>query len=99
VVVSETTILVFNYATYEKVCEWRFDDVKLTSVEISQDSRHMLLSMSPNKIRLMEIDTGETVQNFEGHQQSQYIIRSNFGGANENFVVSGSDGMFSLNPF
>jgi WD40 repeat protein len=90
--------LVFNYTTYEKVCEWRFDDVKLTSVEISQDSRHMLVSMSPDKIRLMEIDTGEIVQNFEGHQQSQFIIRSNFGGANENFVVSGSDGMIAPAP-
>jgi hypothetical protein len=59
----------------------------------------MLVSMSPNKIHLMEIDTGETVQNFEGHQQSQFIIRSNFGGANENFVVSGSDGMITLPTF
>jgi WD40 repeat protein len=93
VVISETSIIVFNYRSYERLCEWRFDDVKLTSVEISQDSRHMLVSMNPDKIRLMEIDTGEVIQSFEGHQQKQFIIRSSFGGANENFVVSGSDGM------
>jgi hypothetical protein len=54
----------------------------------------MLISMNPDKIRLMEIDTGEVVQSFEGHQQKQFIIRSAFGGANENFIVSGSEGRF-----
>ncbi|KAL6706320.1 hypothetical protein ACN47E_005610 [Coniothyrium glycines] len=91
VVVSESSILVWDFTSYEKICEWQLDDVKLTSVTISQDSRHMLVSMNQDKIKLMEIDTGEVVQRFEGHQQKQFIIRSTFGGAGENFVVSGSE--------
>jgi WD40 repeat protein len=92
VVVSESFITVFDFTSYEKICEWQLDDMKLTSVAISQDSRHMLVSMNQDKIKLMEIDTGDVIQRFEGHQQKHYIIRSAFGGADENFVVSGSEG-------
>lgn len=92
VVVSESSIVVFDFTSYEKIIDWQLDDVKLTSVTISQDSRHMLISMNPDKIKLMEIDTGEVIQRFEAHQQREFIIRSVFGGADENFVVSGSEG-------
>lgn len=92
VAILESRILVYDFATYEKLCEWHLDDLKLTSVTISQDSRHMLISMNKDQIKLMEIDTGELVQRFEGQVQQQYIIRSCFGGADENFVVSGSEG-------
>ena len=93
VVITESSIVVFDFASYEKIAEFQLDDVKLTSVMISQDSRHMLVSMSPDQIKLMEIDTGDVIQRFEAHAQKQFIIRSAFGGANENFVVSGSEGM------
>jgi WD repeat-containing protein 26 len=92
VVILESRILVYDFTSYEKLCEWHLDDLKLTSVTISQDSRHMLISMNKDMIKLMEIDTGELVQRFEGQVQQQYIIRSSFGGADENFVVSGSEG-------
>ena len=97
VIVSDSTIVVFDFTSYEKIYEWQVDDVKLTSVTISQDSRHMLVSMNQDHIQLMEIDSGKVIHRFEGHQQKQFIIRSAFGGADENFVVSGSEGM--LSPF
>lgn len=96
VVVSESSIIAFDFTSYERICEWRSEDVKLTSVTISQDSRHMLISMSPDEIKLMEIDTGDTIRTFKGHQQKQFIIRSAFGGAGENFIVSGSEGKLPL---
>jgi WD40 repeat protein len=93
VLVTETSVVVFDFTSYEKICEWRSDESKLTSVNISQDSRHMLISMNPDKIKLMDIDTGDVIRSFEGHSQKHFIIRSAFGGAGENFVISGSEGM------
>ncbi|KAI4961430.1 hypothetical protein J4E86_000458 [Alternaria arbusti] len=91
VVITESAIVVFDYATYERIAEFQLDGTKLTSVTISQDSRHMLVSISPDQIKLMEIDTGDVIQRFEAHAQKQFMIRSAFGGADENFVVSGSE--------
>lgn len=92
VALLDSCILVFDFFTRELVGEFAFDKVKMTSVKISADSKHMLVSMNENKIRLMVIDTGEVVQTFDGHKQVNYMIRSAFGGANESFVVSGSEG-------
>jgi WD40 repeat protein len=92
VIVSETLITVFDFESYEKICEWRSEEAKLTSVTISKDSQHMLISMNPDKIKLMEIDNGEVIRDYEGHSQKHFIIRSTFGGADENFIVSGSEG-------
>lgn len=91
VVLLEQRIFVYDFVTREKLCEWALEDVKLTSINISRNSHHMLISMNDNKIRLMDIDTGEVLQSFSGQKQTEFIIRSAFGGANENFVVSGSE--------
>jgi WD40 repeat protein len=96
VLILDDRIIVYDFTSYAKICEWHLDGVKLTSVNISQDSRHMLISMNDDKIKLMEIDSGEVIQRFEGQVQKQFIIRSAFGGADENFVVSGSEGMSQL---
>ena len=93
VVLMEKRVLVYDFVTRDKIAEWSVDDAKMTSVSISQDSRHMLISMNPSKISLMVIDTGELIHTYEGHKQSKFVVRSSFGGANESFVVSGSEGM------
>ncbi|CAI6298625.1 unnamed protein product [Periconia digitata] len=93
VLLVDQRIFVYNFMTYEKIGEWRFedDDQNLTSVTISQDSHHMLVSLSPDKVKLMEIDSGKVVQRFHGHMHKEFVIRSSFGGADESFVVSGSE--------
>jgi WD repeat-containing protein 26 len=92
VVLLETRILVYDFRTKEKIGDHAFDDVKMTSVTISRDSHYMLVGMNPNKLKLMMVDTGEIIQSFSGQKQTRFMIRSAFGGANENFVVSGSEG-------
>lgn len=92
VVLLEQRIFVYDFVSREKICEYALEDVKLTSITITKNSRHMLVSMNDNKIRIMDIDTGEVLQSYSGQKQTQYIIRSTFGGADENFVLSGSEG-------
>lgn len=88
----ETRILVFDIMTRQKIGDYPVDDGRLTSVEISRDSMRMLVGLNENKIKIFSIDNGEALQEFEGHKQKDYMIRSAFGGAQETFVVSGSEG-------
>ncbi|KAF2140338.1 glycoside hydrolase family 1 protein [Aplosporella prunicola CBS 121167] len=91
VVLLDHHIMVYDFITRERICEFEMQDVKLTSLSISQDSQRMLVSMNESKICLMDIDSGELLQRYEGQKQTQFIIRSTFGGAREAFVVSGSE--------
>ncbi|KAM3556118.1 hypothetical protein ARSEF4850_005682 [Beauveria asiatica] len=62
-----------------------------TSVSISEDSKHMLLNKRDGEAQLIEIETKAYKQKFLGHTGGEFLIRSAFGGANEGFVVSGSE--------
>ena len=92
VALLDSCILVYDYITRDLIGEYPFEKTKMTSVRISEDNRHMLVSMNENKLRLMVMDTGEVLTTFDGHKQANYMIRSIFGGADESFVVSGSEG-------
>jgi WD40 repeat protein len=96
VVLTVSSVVVYDFVTRDKIAEYAFEDVKMTSVNISADSKLMLVSMNENKIHLMHIDSGEILQSFSGQKQSEYMIRSAFGGANQSFVVSGSEGKHLL---
>lgn len=96
VVLLDHRILVYDLPSLERIYEWPADGDKLTSVNISsQHPNLMLVSMSDDRIKLIEIDTGYCIQTYMAHSQRQFIIRSCFGGANEAFVVSGSEGTCS----
>ncbi|PQE22834.1 wd domain-containing protein [Rutstroemia sp. NJR-2017a BBW] len=88
---TSTFIHVYNFVTRE--LEYELDlKTRLCSVSISQNSRHLLVNTVDGEIRMLDIDTGEKVRSFvSGDKGGEYIIRSAFGGANESFVVSGSE--------
>ena len=91
VAVDDTkTIHVYNAATrgVEYDMELR---VRPTSVNISQDSRHLLVNKKDGELQLIDLVTRSSVQKFLGHTGGDYLIRSSFGGANESFVLSGSE--------
>ena len=67
----------------------------MTCISISRESRYMLVNMAENEVQLIDIETADVVQRFLGQRQSEFIIRSAFGGADENLIISGSEGMYS----
>lgn len=84
-------IHVYNFVTRE--LEYEMDlKVELSSVSISEDSRFMLVSKVDGEARLFNIESRETVKIFAGQKGGKFMIRSAFGGANESFVISGSEG-------
>ncbi|KOS19190.1 WD repeat-containing protein 26 [Escovopsis weberi] len=62
-----------------------------TSVSVSQDSQHLLVNSQAGEAHLIELSSRDSVQKFTGHTGGSFLIRSAFGGANENFVLSGSE--------
>jgi WD40 repeat protein len=64
---------------------------ELTCVNISKDSKHILVNLAENELQLIDLDSAEVVQRFIGQKQGTYIIRSTFGGTDENLVLSGSE--------
>jgi WD40 repeat protein len=62
-----------------------------TSLSISGDSRHLLVNRQDGEAQIIDLETREVVQKLLGHTGGEYVIRSTFGGANESFVISGSE--------
>ncbi|RDL36385.1 WD40 repeat-like protein [Venustampulla echinocandica] len=90
---NETHIHVYDFVTRE--LEYEIDmKVKMGSVSISQNSRWLLVEQKDGKARIVDLDTREPIRYFQsGDKGSEFIIRASFGGANESFVVSGSEGI------
>lgn len=84
-------IIVYNFITREEEYSILLK-VKMTCISISQDSQYMLLNMADNEVQLIDIETAEIVRRFFGQKQGEFVIRSAFGGGDENLIISGSEG-------
>jgi WD40 repeat protein len=85
-------IHIYNFVTRE--LEYEMDlKVKLCSVSISKDSLFLLVSKNDGEARIFNLETRESVKKFVGPKGGPDVFRSNFGGANESFITSGSHGM------
>ena len=82
---------VYNFRTRELEYEWDLKSTP-TSVSISHDSRFLLVNKADGEGLLIDIETRDMVQKYRGQSGGEYMIRSGFGGANESFVISGSEG-------
>lgn len=87
----ERQIFVYNFVTREEQYSILLK-CDMTSLSISRDSRYMLINTTDNEVNLIDIETADIVRKFVGQKQGKFIIRSAFGGADENLVVSGSEG-------
>ncbi|KAI1800465.1 WD40 repeat-like protein [Daldinia bambusicola] len=85
-----THIHVYNFVTHQ--LEYEMDlQVRLTSISISKNSRHLLVNHNNGVAQLIDLILREPVQNYAGFTGGNYMIRSAFGGADESFVISGSE--------
>ena len=91
----EKQIFVYNFITREEEYSLRLK-TRLTCVNISRDSKYMLVNMADGELQLIDINSAEVVRRFLGQKQGEFMIRSSFGGADENLIISGSEGPFSL---
>ncbi|KAI1006438.1 hypothetical protein K3495_g1778 [Podosphaera aphanis] len=91
---NETNIYVYNFMTRE--LEYQLDfKYRMGSVCISQNSRYFLVNKLNGEAKMIDLDTRATVAEFKcGEEGGTYVIRSSFGGANESFVLVGSEGGF-----
>lgn len=95
----DNRIMIYDLRSRKKLDEWQMED-KLTSINYSADGTLLLVNMNDSEMeqgKLWSLDstTGEEVMRYEGAHQVEFVIRSAFGGAGENFVISGSEGKAS----
>lgn len=88
---TEKRVYVYNFITRQAEYELEMDS-KLASVAISADSRSLLIKKHDGEIRLLDIETQAVKKDFASMiQPSTMVIRAAFGGANDSFVVTGSE--------
>ena len=87
----EKQIFVYNFITREEEYSLRLK-TNLTCINISRDSKYMLVNMEDGELQLFDINSAEVVRRFMGQKQGEFVIRSTFGGADENLIISGSEG-------
>ena len=82
---------VYNYHTREQVYSHELMD-RGTSLCISQDSTCLLVNTTVGTAILYDIATKGMIHEYDKHKGGNFLIRTYLGGANEGFVVSGSEG-------
>ncbi|KAL9954122.1 hypothetical protein ACROYT_G041620 [Oculina patagonica] len=67
------------------------EDHPIMSFSVSDDGRHALLNVASQGLHLWDIRDRVLIRKFQGLRQAKYTIYSCFGGANEDFLASGSE--------
>lgn len=92
---DDKAVYVYDFITREQ--KYRASIEKgVLHLSFSKDSRAVLLNTMTDQlfqeVAMMDVETGTIIRTFEGVRHHDNVLRSAFGGANENFVICGNDG-------
>ncbi|KAG8904251.1 hypothetical protein FRB99_002035 [Tulasnella sp. 403] len=83
-------VVIYDLATKEELFKMPMPK-EITSISISADSRYALINHAPEELLLWDIVKHRVVRKYAGQKQREDVIRSCFGGTDEDFVLSGSE--------
>lgn len=65
----------------------------ITSLSVSADGRYALVNVQESQeLHLWDLEEQQLVRKYTGQKQGTFVIRSTFGGDDDAFVLSGSEG-------
>lgn len=88
----DSQLIVYDLSTYREEFRKQLSS-RITSITPSRDSRTVIVNIDEGEVQMIDIESRYTVRKFKGTAHPKEYIRSCFGGAAENFVLSGSKGM------
>jgi len=62
------------------------------SFTVSKDGRLALLNIATQGVHLWDLQDKQLVRKYQGVTQGHYVNHATFGGPNEEFIASGSEG-------
>ena len=80
---------------FQELLRYQTSD-NMTSVVASNDSKYVLINSMAQEVHLWDIEKFQLVRKFVGQTQKRFMIRSCFGGPDQNFILSGSEGTQAL---
>ncbi|EGD78639.1 hypothetical protein PTSG_01617 [Salpingoeca rosetta] len=89
VAAHDKRIHIFNLSTFEEEASISTKGA-IMSLKLSGDGKFLLVSTKPAVVQLFDIEKKALVQEFTGHVQERFMIRSCFG-PKDKFVISGSE--------
>lgn len=86
----ETAILLLDReAKFERLLE---EEDVITSFSLSKDNKFLLVNLVNQEIHLWSIEGDfKVVSKYKGHKRDRFLIRSCFGGFEQDFIASGSE--------
>eukprot|EP00347_Sterkiella_histriomuscorum_P006141 403353910 len=75
-------------------CQYELEtEDKIFRVSLSKDGRYLLANISSEepRIEMYDLDRKHIIRKFTGFKQQIFLLKCDFGGVNESFVICGSD--------
>jgi len=66
------------------------------SFRVDQEDQLVLLNVKHQGLHLWSLEDKCLIRKYQGPQQDNYVIHSCFGGIGQNFIASGSEGLYTI---